>query len=801
MLMIRLSFLLFLAIVWTAIFSVIFAVTSVFHLFLWALLLPLWVIVLVGALFFYIGPLRRFLVTRPLLKVARKIMPEMSQTEREALEAGGVWWEAELFSGKPKWKNLFKIPKPELSEEEKAFIDKQVVTLCDMLDDWKIVYEDSDLSPDVWTYIKKEGFFGMAIPKEHGGLGFSALAQSTIVSMISTRSLSAAVNVMVPNSIGPGELLVKYGTKAQQKKYLANLAVGKEVPCFALTSAYAGSDAANMQDHGVVCKGEYEGREVLGIRANWDKRYITLAPVATLLGLAIKVSDPDHLLGDKDDIGITVCLIPTDHPGVETGRRHFPVYHAFQNGPTRGKDVFIPLDFIVGGAENAGKGWRMLMECLSVGRAISLPALNVGCSKLATRMTGNYVKVREQFGISIGKFEGVAEALGETSGLNYIAEATRLMTAQGVDLGINPSLCSAIAKYHLTEIGRKAANHAMDIHAGRGIQAGPRNYLLNGFMSIPVGITVEGANILTRSLMIFGQGAIRCHPYTFKEMEAVHLDDRKKALKLFDGLMRKHISFTLSNMVRSFLYGLGFGNFVKAPVKGPTSHYYRKLTRLSTALALASDLSMALLGGDLKRMESLSARLGDVLSYLYLASCVLKYYEDHGAPKEDLSHVEWALQYCVYQAQEALMHFYSNFPKRSVGKLMRLISFPFRRRFRPPADKLTHELADEMMTPSAFRDRVTQYCYVGHAADDPTGRMEHAFNKMVEVEHLLKKVHTAERNGVMPKHLLLKDKIARAQEAGVLTEEEAKDVEEFEAMRLDALQVDDFAPEYIGRRK
>lgn len=800
MLICRLSFLLLLAIIWTAIFAVIFAVTSILHMLLWVLLLPIWLLILIGAILFYIGPLRRQLLTKPLLKIARKVMPEMSSTERDALEAGGVWWEAELFSGKPRWKNLFDIPKPELSEEEKAFIDNQVVTLCNMLDDWKVMYEDSDLSPETWAYIKRERFFGMAIPKKYGGLEFSALAQSTIVSMISTRSLSAAVNVMVPNSLGPGELLVKYGTEAQREQYLPNLSVGKEVPCFALTSAYAGSDAANMQDYGVVCKGEYGGKQVLGIRASWEKRYITLAPVATLLGLAIKVFDPDHLLGDKEEVGITVCLIPTSHEGVETGQRHFPVYHAFQNGPTRGKDVFIPLDFIVGGVKNAGIGWRMLMECLSVGRAISLPALNVGCSKLSTRMTGNYAKLREQFNISIGKFEGIAEALGEMSGLNYIAESTRLMTAQGVDLGINPSLCSAIAKYHITEIGRKVANHAMDIHGGRGIQAGPRNYLLNGFMSIPVGITVEGANILTRSLIIFGQGAIRCHPYTFKEMEAVRITNHKKALKTFDRLMVKHLSFTLSNMVRSFLFGLGFANFLKAPVKGPTAHYYRKLTRLSTALALASDLSMALLGGDLKRMESLSARLGDVLSYLYLASCVLKYYQDHGAPQEDLAHVEWSLQHCVFEAQEALMHFYSNFPKQKVGKLMRLIAFPFRRRFRPPTDKLTHKLADETMRASAFRDRVTQYCYVGHKPDDPTGRMEHAFNKMMEVEHLLKKIHVAERNGILPKHLFVQERIDRALKAGVLTEHEAEQVHEFEVMRLDAMQVDDFPPEYIGRK-
>jgi acyl-CoA dehydrogenase len=800
MLILKLLGLLGIAFLWTMLVSCVLLVVGIFHVLSWILLLPIWLTLFCSIFFFYIGPLRRLVFTRPLLKIARKIMPPMSDTEREALEAGGVWWEAELFCGHPDWKKLHAIPQPTLTPEESAFIENQTKTLCEMLDDWKITYENSDLPEKVWAYIKKEHFFALNIKKEYGGLGFSALAQSTIVSMIATRSLSAAVDVMVPNSLGPAELLMHYGTKEQQDHYLPRLASGEEVPCFALTSPYAGSDAANMQDYGIVCKETYEGRTVLGMRVTWDKRYITLAPVATLLGLAIKLYDPDHLLGEKEDIGITVCLVPTTHPGVHIGRRHFPVYHAFQNGPTQGENVFMPLDFVVGGAKNVGKGWRMLMDCLSVGRAISLPALNSGAAKLAYRMTGAYAKLREQFGVSIGKFEGISDLMGEMAGLCYISESTRIMTAGGVDLGVKPSLCSAIAKYHLTEIGRKVLTHAMDIHAGRGIQAGPRNYLLNGFMSIPVGITVEGANILTRNLIIFGQGAIRCHPYIYQEMQAIYMDDKKKSLKMFDNLMLQHMGFTLSNVARGFLFGVGWTRFVKAPVKDSTAHYYRKLTRISTALALAADLSMASLGGELKRMENISARLGDVLSYLYLASSVLKYYHDNGSQPDDLIHVDWSVQYCIYQAQEALMHFYANFPKKLIGRIMQFICFPFGRRFEPPADHLKRKLSEMMMKPSTFRDRLSRYCFVGKESDDPTGRMENAFLMMWEVEPLLKKMHDAEKQGLIPRHALKKDYFTNAVKAEVLTLDEKVKLEKFEAMRLDAMQVDDFPAEYIGRK-
>lgn len=801
MLIVKLLGLLGAAFLGTLVFSVVLTGVGIFHVFAWALLLPCWILLCCGTLLFCIGPVRRLFVTRPLLKIARKILPPMSSTEREALEAGGIWWEAELFCGRPNWKKLHAIPKLMLSVEETAFIENQVKTLCGMLDDWKIVYEESDLSEEVWAYIKKEGFFALNIKKEYGGLGFSALAQSTIVAMISTRSVSAAVTVMVPNSLGPAELLMHYGTEEQRQHYLPRLATGEEVPCFALTSSYAGSDAANMQDYGIICKGQFEGKEVLGMRVTWSKRYITLAPVATLLGLAINLFDPDHLLSNKEALGITVCLVPTDYPGVEIGRRHFPVFHAFQNGSTQGHDVFMPLEFIIGGEKNIGKGWRMLMDCLSVGRAISLPALSAGAVQFCYRMTGAYAKLREQFGLSIGKFEGISEAMSEIAGLNYLSEATRVMTAGAVDLGVKPSVCSAIAKYHLTEIGRVVMNHAMDIHAGRGIQAGPRNYLLNGFMSVPISITVEGANILTRNLIIFGQGAIRCHPYVYDEMQAIYLKDQKKALKVFDALILKHMNFTLSNIARGFLYGLGWTAFVKAPVKGPTAVYYKKLTRMSNALALAADFSMASLGGELKRMESLSARLGDVLSYLYLSSCTLKYYQDNGAQPDDLPHVEWVLQYSLCRAQEALMQFYRNFPKRFLGRTMKFICFPFGRYVSMPTDKLKHQLAHFMMTPSAFRERVTTAIFVSTDPQNSVGRMEQAFIMMHQMEPILKKLNVAEKNGSVPRHPLIKDRVKNALTAGVINEDEAKQLYQFEQIQLDAMLVDEFPPEYLKRKQ
>ncbi|MEX0871449.1 MAG: acyl-CoA dehydrogenase, partial [Aquisalimonadaceae bacterium] len=545
------------------------------------------------ALVLNVPSLRRRIISARLFATFRKVLPPMTQTEREALEAGDIWWEGELFRGRPDWRQLHGMQITRLSAEEQAFLDNQVETLCAMLDEDSIVRTHRDLPPEAWDYLKKERFFSMIIPRAHGGLQFSSLAQSTVVSKIATRSISAAVTVMVPNSLGPGELLMHYGTEEQKNHWLPRLARGEELPCFALTGPDVGSDAGAMPDYGVVCKGEHDGREVLGIRLNFSKRYITLAPVATVLGLAFKMYDPDHLLGEQEDIGITCALIPASHPGVEIGERHFPMGLAFMNGPLRGKDVFIPMDWIIGGAEQAGKGWRMLVECLSVGRAISLPALGTAAGKVSYRMTGAYARIRRQFKLPIGRFEGVQEAMGRIGGFAYMLEASRVLTASAGDMGVRPSVVSAIAKYHMTEMMRTSLNDAMDVHGGRGIMFGPRNYLGYGYQAIPVGITVEGANILTRNLMIFGQGAIRCHPYVFPEMEAARNND----LAAFDRLLFSHVGFSINRGVRALTHGLTAAAFADSPVDGPTGRYYRNLSRMSSALALVSDVAMGVLGG------------------------------------------------------------------------------------------------------------------------------------------------------------------------------------------------------------
>ncbi|MDF2868278.1 MAG: acyl-CoA dehydrogenase, partial [Gammaproteobacteria bacterium] len=556
--------------------------------FMW-LLDILWLIFIPVAVIFNFPLVRQRLLAKPLMRFVRKSLPPMSSTEREALDAGDTWWEGDLFKGQPDWQKLYSLPKPQLSAEEQAFLDNQVETLCGMLDDWQIVQHDKDLPQEVWNYIKKERFFGIVAKKEYGGLGFSALAHSTIILKLASRSISAGVTVMVPNSLGPAELLYHYGTKEQKDYYLPRLARAEEIPCFALTGPEAGSDAAAMTDTGVVCMGEYQGKQVLGIRLNWNKHYITLAPIATVLGLAFKLYDPEHLLGQQDDVGITVCLIPTSHPGVEIGRRHLPLNFAFMNGPTTGKDVFIPLDWIVGGPQMAGQGWRMLMECLSIGRGVSLPATAVANAKLSYRMTGAYARLRKQFKTSIGTFEGVEEALARIGGYAYLLESTRLLTLTGLDLGVKPSVVSAIAKYHMTELSRQIMNDAMDIHAGKGIQMGPRNYLAHGYIAIPISITVEGANILTRNLIIFGQGAIRCHPYVRQEMEAVADANQIRGLQTFDKLITGHIGYMMSNMVRSFVMGITAARWLKVPAyAGELTYYHRQIIRMSTALAFVA---------------------------------------------------------------------------------------------------------------------------------------------------------------------------------------------------------------------
>ncbi|MFZ1547559.1 MAG: acyl-CoA dehydrogenase, partial [Candidatus Nitrotoga sp.] len=609
--------------------------------------------------------LRRLLVSSQILKIFRKILPHISQTEQEALDAGTVWWDGDLFSGHPDWRKLLKYPKPTLSVTEQSFFDNETETLCAMLDDWDITHVRQDLPPQVWQYIKDSGFFGMIIPKEYGGLGFSALAHSAVVAKLASRSITASVTVMVPNSLGPAELLVRYGTLQQKEKYLRRLAQGKEVPCFALTGPFAGSDAGSIPDYGIVCYGEFNGQSnVLGMRVTWEKRYITLAPVATLLGLAFKLHDPDGLLGDQIKLGITLALIPVNTPGVQVGRRHFPLNSAFQNGPTSGQDVFIPMEYIIGGVDYIGQGWRMLMECLAAGRSISLPASATGGVKLAVRTCGAYSRVRKQFKLPVGKFEGVEEALARIGGNTYLMDAARMLTAVAVDMSEKPSVISAIVKYHCTERARAVVNDAMDVHGGKGICLGPSNYLGRAHQQNPIAITVEGANILTRSLLIFGQGVIRAHPYVLKEIQAAQDNDMQRAIRNFDAALLGHISLSLSNALRACWFGLTGGRGLSVPAGEETQRYYQQLTRCSAAFALAADVSMLVLGGNLKRFEKISARLGDVLSQLYLCSATLKRFEDDGRPAEDLPLLHWAIQDALYRIQIAFDGVLQNFPSR-----------------------------------------------------------------------------------------------------------------------------------------
>lgn len=785
-------------IIWTGVIAAVLLICTVLSIVDPFVLAIAWVLFIFSAIYANVTFIRKYLIVAHLIKFFRKVLPPMSETERAALEAGGVWWEGELFRGNPNWSKLHAYPKPTLSFEEESFLNNQVENLCNMLDDFKIV-ADGDLPPEVWNYLKKERFFSLIIPKQYGGLEFSALAQSTIVTKIATRSLSAAVTTMVPNSLGPGELLLHYGTEEQKNYYLPRLADGREIPCFALTSVAGGSDAGAMWDKGIVCKGMHEGKEVLGIRLTFDKRYITLAPVATVLGLAFKLYDPEHLLGDKQDIGITCALLPVNHPGIEAAKRHYPVYLSFMNGPVRGKDVFIPIEWIIGGPKMAGHGWRMLMECLSVGRGISLPALSAGGAKLGYLTTGAYSKLREQFKVSIGKFEGVQEEMAELAANAYMLEASRLFTAGAVDQGAKPSLASAIAKYHMTEMCRKNMDIMMDIHAGRGIQAGPRNYLVNGYLAIPVAITVEGANILTRNLMIFGQGAVRCHPYIFDEMQALSNENEKEGLKKFDRLLLSHIGYTLSNLARSLWYGLSGGRFVPVTISGQFKSYYQQLTRASSALALFSDMAMLILGGDLKRRENLSARLGDVLSYLYLASASLKFYADHPQAAEDKLHLQWILEHCLFEAQEAFYGIFENFPSKAIAYFLKRVIFPWGRSFARPKDVLSRRLADIMLTQTDLKDRLTKHCYYAKNTQDPVGRVVLAFHKMLEVEPLMKKLHEVQKRSLVSKQAGLQEKVDAAERAGFITAAEASSIREFDAMRYDAMLVDDFT--HIGKRE
>ncbi len=740
--------------------------------------------------------LRQRWISAPILQVFRKIMPSVSQTEREALEAGTVWWDRELFSGKPHWKTLLSLAPARLSEEEQAFLDGPVEALCQMLDDWRITHDILDLPEDVWQFLKDKRFFSMIIPKQYGGLEFSTQAHSAVVIKVGSRSISAASTIMVPNSLGPAELLLHYGTEDQKKHYLPRLASGEEIPCFALTAPEAGSDAAAMPDRGTVCKGEFQGEsDVLGIRLDWEKRYTTLAPVATVLGLAFKLYDPEHLLGDKEDIGITLALVPADTPGISIGRRHIPLNMMFQNGPHSGKDVFIPVDWIIGGPAGAGHGWRMLMERLAVGRSVSLPALSTATAKICCRFTGAYAHVRTQFQLPIGRFEGVDEALARISGYTYVMDAARSVTARAVDNGEQSSVLSAIVKYHATETLRKVVNDAMDVLAGAGISLGPRNILGRAYQGIPIGITVEGANILTRSLIIFGQGAVRSHPFVYKEMQAVVDTDSGRALKSFDKALFGHIGLVISNLARTVFMGLTGGHFILPPVPGAASVYYKRLERMSSAFSLTADITMLSLGGALKRKEKLSGRLADVFSHLYLASCVLKHYEDQGRLDADIPLMQWGCEQSLYEIQQAFNALFQNFPNRALAGLLRLLIFPGGQAFKPPDDKLGHKVASLIMEPSAARDRLTQGIYQSDSIQDPLGRVDDALSKVIAAEPARKRIHRALKKQQLPKDRPDKEIIDQAVKENIISSEEAELVRMAVAIRQEVIKVDDFPPD------
>ncbi|HHJ14486.1 MAG TPA: acyl-CoA dehydrogenase [Gammaproteobacteria bacterium] len=738
-----------------------------------------------------VAPLRRRLLTGPALRALHQRMPPISDTEREALEAGSTWWEAELFSGRPDWKRLLELGEAQLSEQEQAFLDGPVETLCNMLDDWEITEHLHDLPPAVWDYLKRERFFGMIIPRRYGGLEFSAHAHSCVVMKIASRSITAAVTTMVPNSLGPAQLLLNYGTEQQKDYYLPRLARGEEIPCFALTGPEAGSDAASMPDRGLVCRQMFQGRETLGIRLNWEKRYITLGPVATVLGLAFKLQDPDHLLGETEELGITLALIPTDTPGVEIGARHFPLNQAFMNGPNRGHDVFIPMDWVIGGQARVGQGWRMLMECLADGRAISLPALSTGAGKLAARATGAYAAVRRQFKMPIGRFEGVAEVLGRIAGNAYAMDAARGLTTLAVDRGEKPAVASAIVKYHLTERMRRVIDDAMDIHGGRGICMGPSNYLARVYQAIPISITVEGANILTRSLIIFGQGVIRCHPWLLQEIQAAQRGDTRT----FDRALCAHLRLALSNFARALFHGLTGARLARAPVAREEARWYRQLTRLSAAFAVTAEVALATLGGNLKRRESLSARLGDVLSQLYLASAALKRYHDQGRPDADRPLLEWAVRDALARAGQALFDVFDNLPAPVPGTLLKRLLFPLGMPWRAPDDALSQRAARLLLRWGAARERLSEGLFIPHGEHEALAQLELALERATAAEPVLKRLREAMREGQLPdgdpEH-----RLNEAIEAAIIDAREAAAVREAMAARQRVIAVDEFPGDY-----
>ncbi|AZP34736.1 acyl-CoA dehydrogenase FadE [Cronobacter sakazakii] len=739
-----------------------------------------------------VTPVRKSLISAPVFRGFRKVMPPMSRTEKEAIDAGTTWWEGDLFRGNPDWQKLHNYPQPKLTAEEQAFLDGPVEEACRMANDFQITHEMADLPPELWAFLKEHRFFAMIIKKDYGGLEFSAYAQSRVLQKLAGVSGILAITVGVPNSLGPGELLQHYGTDAQKNHYLPRLARGQEIPCFALTSPEAGSDAGAIPDTGVVCMGEWQGEQVLGMRLTWNKRYITLAPIATVLGLAFKLSDPDRLLGGEQELGITCALIPTNTPGVEIGRRHFPLNVPFQNGPTRGKDIFVPIDYIIGGPKMAGQGWRMLVECLSVGRGITLPSNSTGSLKSIALATGAYAHIRRQFKVSIGKMEGIEEPLARIAGNAYVMDAAASLITYGIMLGEKPAVLSAIVKYHCTHRGQQSIIDAMDIAGGKGIMLGEGNFLARAYQGAPIAITVEGANILTRTMMIFGQGAIRCHPYVLEEMAAAQNND----VNAFDKLLFRHIGHVGSNLVRSFWLGLTNGLTSRSPTRDATRRYYQHINRLSASLALLSDVSMAVLGGSLKRRERISARLGDVLSQLYLASAVLKRYDDEGRQEADLPLVHWGVQDALHQAEQAISDLLRNFPNGAVAGLLSLAIFPAGRRYDAPSDKLDHKLAKILQTPSATRSRIGRGQYLTPSEHNPVGLLEQALLEVMAADPIHQRI--CKEMGKNLPFTRLDELAKRALKEGRINEDEAAILIRAEESRLRSINVDDFEPDALA---
>ena len=759
----------------------------------------LWMVYAVTFLPLTIKPLRRQLITRRILSNFRKVMPQMSETEQQALEAGTVGWTGELFSGAPDWNKLHQLAGPQLSEEEQAFLDGPVEQLCQMLDDWQI--SQSMTIPDkVWAFLKEHGFFSMIIPKKYGGREFSAMAHSAVISKVSSVCVAVATTIGVPNSLGPGELLLHYGTDKQREHYLPRLAKGEEIPCFALTSPSAGSDAGAIEDHGVICEEVFEGKKQLCIRLNWNKRYITLAPLATILGLAFKLYDPDKLFSDVEELGITCALIPTNTKNVTTGRRHYPMGSAFPNGPTQGKDVLIPMDWIIGGSKMVGQGWRMLMECLAVGRSISLPSLVTGGSKRSVLCSGAYARIRRQFNTYIGKFEGVQMSLAAIVANTYSLDALREFTIAAVDQGEKPVVESAISKYHATEYARRVAEHAMDIHGGKAICMGPNNYMAQGYMEAPISITVEGANILTRSMIIFGQGAIRCHPYVLAELKSAVITDKDKALEQFDDAVFGHAGFLVSNQLRSLVLSLTGGRFTSAP-EGSLKKYYQQFLRFSSSLALLADFSMMTIGGRLKRLENLSARLGDLLSFVYIGSAVLKKHSlgDAKTRAEEEPVIHWICQDLLYRLQMTAHEFLANFPNKVLARILRAHVLPLGLRLNPPSDRLTSRVAHLIVQPSLLRDHLQQGMYKADVKNNTVVTMNRILEQAIAVEPLLKKLSKSQRSQVI-KGMTFAQLVEDAVTAQLLTATEGKELMAAHKATLTVINVDDFAPEEIARK-